>query len=206
VTGSELNTPVRLLVGLGNPGTEYQDTRHNAGAWFVESFARKSGASFTRESKFYGRVARISFEGEDLRLLLPDTYMNESGRSVAAVCQFFKIPTDSILVAHDEIDLPTGTIRLKQGGGLAGHNGLKDISACLGNDQSFNRLRIGVGRPDKGRVVGHVLSKASQEDRDLINEGLEAALDVMPTVIRGDWQKAMMQLHNRQDIDDGDKT
>ena len=193
-----MNSPVRLIVGLGNPGDKYQDTRHNAGAWFVSALARKYGASFTKESKFFGRLARMDFYGTDLRLLLPDTYMNESGRSVAAVCQFYKLAVDSLLVAHDEVDIPPGVIKLKQGGGLAGHNGLRDIAACLGNDQSFNRLRIGVGKPVKGEGVSHVLGRPGADERRQIEDCIDAAMEVMPLVVQGDWQQAMGQLHSKE--------
>lgn len=192
-----MNSRLQLIVGLGNPGAEYQDTRHNAGAWFVSALAAQQSASFRAESKFFGRIARIDYQQADIRLLLPDTYMNESGKSVVAVCHFFKIPPDEILIAHDEIDLPIGVIKLKQGGGLAGHNGLRDIARHLGNDQSFNRLRIGVGKPDhKEKVIGHVLSKASADDKEIIYDCIEAGLDVMPLAVKGEWQKAMNQLHN----------
>lgn len=190
--------PLRLIVGLGNPGAEYQETRHNAGAWFVSALAEREHVAFLTESKFFGRLARVNYHQTDLRLLLPDTYMNESGKSVAAVCNFFKIAANEILIAQDEIDLPIGTVKLKQGGGLAGHNGLKDIARHLGNDQSFNRLRIGVGRPDtKERVTGHVLGKASTEDREAIYQCIDASLEALPLMVEGDWQKAMLQLHQK---------
>lgn len=186
-----------MIIGLGNPGAEYQQTRHNAGAWFVAALAQQQNVSFKSEPKFFGRIARFDYHQTDLRLLLPDTYMNESGRSVAAACNFFKIPPNEILIAHDELDLPIGVIKLKQGGGLAGHNGLRSVASLLGNDQSFNRLRIGVGKPDtKERVTGHVLGRASEEDSEAIYQCIDEGLKVLPLAVKGEWQQAMNQLHN----------
>ena len=183
----------RLIVGIGNPGAQYADTRHNAGIWFVE----RLGGQLRKEKKFHGRLADVQFAGVDLRVLIPDTYMNESGRSVGAVASYYKIPAAEILVAHDEIDFPIGVVRFKQGGGLAGHNGLRSITAALASDQSFCRLRIGVGHPgDKQAVKGHVLSKTPKVDRDNIEACIDAAVDALPAGINGDWQRAMNQLHN----------
>lgn len=188
---------LRLIVGIGNPGSKYSDTRHNAGVWFVDRLADRLKANFKEEKKFFGRTADVSIEGQPVKLLIPATYMNESGKSVGALVNFFKIPVDQILVAHDELDFSIGTIRLKQGGGLAGHNGLRDIASALGGDQSFNRLRIGVGHPGtKEDVTGHVLSKATPEDRRVIYACIDEALSVMPLVVKGEWQQAMNQLHN----------
>lgn len=188
---------MQMIIGLGNPGAEYQQTRHNAGAWFVSALAQQQNVSFKSEPKFFARIARFDYHQTDLRLLLPDTYMNESGRSVAAACNFFKIPPNEILIAHDELDLPIGVIKLKQGGGLAGHNGLRSVASLLGNDQSFNRLRIGVGKPDtKERVTGHVLGRASDGDRDVIYQCIDEGLKVLPLAVKGEWQQAMNQLHN----------
>lgn len=189
--------PQEIIVGIGNPGAEYADTRHNAGVWFVERLASAYGASFKAEKKFFGRVATARISGRDVRILVPDTYMNESGKSVAALLGFFKIPPSAMTVAHDEIDFPSGKIRFKQGGGLAGHNGLRDISKRLAGTQDFNRLRIGVGHPgDRGGVTGHVLGKVSRADRDMIDTCLAEALSAIPKAIAGDWQGAMLQLHN----------
>lgn len=188
---------LRLIVGIGNPGSKYADTRHNAGVWFVDRLAERLKASFKEEKKFFGRTAEVVIDQQPIKLLVPSTYMNESGKSVGAFVNFYKIPVDQILIAHDELDFSIGTIRLKQGGGLAGHNGLRDIAAALGGDQSFNRLRIGVGHPGASEdVTGHVLSKATPEDRDVIYTCIDEALGVMPLVVKGEWQLAMNRLHN----------
>jgi PTH1 family peptidyl-tRNA hydrolase len=191
------STSIELIVGIGNPGSDYANTRHNAGVWFVERLAEKYGASFKSEKKFFGKVALISIEGNDLRLLVPDTYMNESGKSVSALANFYKISPEALLIAHDEIDFPSGKIRLKQGGGLAGHNGLRDISNRMAGTTDFNRLRIGVGHPgERSGVTGHVLGKVSQKDRQMIDTCIEEAIYALPLAVRGDWQGAMQQLHN----------
>ena len=192
-----MSAPLSLIVGVGNPGAQYAETRHNVGIWFVEKLARESGATFREEKKFFGRLCSIEYQGHELKLLIPATYMNESGKSVGPLVHFFKIPHQRILVAHDELDLSTGVIRIKQSGGLAGHNGLRDISRCLGGSQEYNRLRIGVGHPGgKEAVTGHVLGKASPEDRQIIDACIDAALSVTPLMVTGEWQKAMLQLHS----------
>lgn len=189
--------PQELIVGIGNPGSEYADTRHNAGVWFVERLASAYGASFKSEKKFFGKLATVRVSDREVRLLLPDTYMNESGKSVAALVNFYKISPAAMMVAHDEIDFPSGKIRFKQGGGLAGHNGLRDISRCLAGTKDFNRLRIGVGHPgERSGVTGHVLGKVSRADREMIDTCLSEALSAIPKAIAGDWQGAMLQLHN----------
>lgn len=186
---------IKLVVGLGNPGPEYQQTRHNAGAMLLEEFARRQGVSLTLDSKFSGFSGRLSLGG-DLRLLLPTTYMNRSGQAVGPMANFFKIAPEEILVLHDEIDLPPGTARLKQGGGSGGNNGLKDIIRALGNDASFKRLRIGVGHPGSAaQVAGYVLRKAPPDEQRLIDDAIDRALDVLPLVIEGNWEKAMRELH-----------
>lgn len=197
LTEAESILPLKLIVGIGNPGADYANTRHNAGVWFVERLAEKFGASFKAEKKFFGRTSLINVDGVEVRLLVPDTYMNESGKSVGALANFFKIEAAEILVAHDEIDFPSGKIRFKQDGGLAGHNGLRDISSRLAGATDFNRLRIGVGHPgDRGGVTGHVLGKVSKADRELIGNCIEDAIATIPVAVRGDWQLAMQQLHN----------
>jgi PTH1 family peptidyl-tRNA hydrolase len=191
--------PLDLIVGIGNPGADYARTRHNAGVWFVECLAEKYGATFKQEKKFFGRVALARVNGRDIRLLLPDTYMNESGKSVGALVNFYKLEPESVLVAHDEIDFPVGKIRYKQGGGLAGHNGLRDISRSLAGSTEFNRLRIGVGHPgEKGGVTGHVLGSVGKKDREMIDTCINLALSALPTAVSGDWQGAMHRLHNEQ--------
>ena len=194
-TGSPL--PLKLIAGIGNPGVQYANTRHNAGIWFIERLAEKLGASFKPEKKFFGRTSLINVDDVEVRLLIPDTYMNESGKSVGILANFFKIEPQEILVAHDEIDFPSGKIRFKQEGGLAGHNGLRDISNRLSGARDFNRLRIGVGHPgDRTGVTGHVLGKVSAKDRELIENCIEDAIATIPYAVTGDWQLAMQQLHN----------
>jgi PTH1 family peptidyl-tRNA hydrolase len=194
-TGSPL--PLKMIAGIGNPGAEYANTRHNAGVWFVERLAEKFGASFKPERKFFGRTTLINVNGIEVRLLVPNTYMNESGKSVGALASFFKIAPPEMLIAHDEIDFPSGKIRFKQEGGLAGHNGLRDISSRLAGAKDFNRLRIGVGHPgDRSGVTGHVLGKVSRDDRELIDNCIEEAIATMTGAVTGKWQLAMQQLHN----------
>jgi PTH1 family peptidyl-tRNA hydrolase len=189
--------PLKMIAGIGNPGAEYANTRHNAGVWFVERLAEKFGASFKPERKFFGRTTLINVNGIEVRLLVPNTYMNESGKSVGALASFFKIAPPEMLIAHDEIDFPSGKIRFKQEGGLAGHNGLRDISSRLAGAKDFNRLRIGVGHPgDRGGVTGHVLGKVSRNDRELIDNCIEDAIATMTGAVTGNWQLAMQQLHN----------
>ena len=191
-----MSSNLKLIVGLGNPGEQYARTRHNAGVWFVSRFANQQGATFKEEKKFFGRTATTLFESQEMRLLLPTTYMNESGKSVRALAHFFKIPAEQILIVHDELDLPTGAIRFKQGGGLAGHNGLRDITQRLGGNQDFNRLRIGVGHPgQKSDVTGHVLGTVSKKDESIIYQCIDEALRLMPLVLDGEWQKAMNELN-----------
>lgn len=192
-----MKAPLKLIVGIGNPGDQYANTRHNAGIWFVERLAQQLGSVFKEEKKFFARVTKANYEGQELRLLIPTTYMNESGKSVGALANFFKIPAIQILIAHDELDFAIGTIRFKQGGGLAGHNGLRDISRCLGGSQDFNRLRVGVGHPgSKEQVTGHVLGKATTEDKELIGRCIEEAMACMPLAVQGEWDQAMNRLHN----------
>ncbi|MFT4677604.1 MAG: PTH1 family peptidyl-tRNA hydrolase [Patiriisocius sp.] len=191
-----MSLPLKLIVGIGNPGEQYARTRHNVGVWLVSRFADQQGVTFSKEKKFFGRAATTLFDGHEIRLLLPDTYMNESGKSVAALVNFFKLDPTEILIVHDELDLDTGLIRFKQGGGLAGHNGLRSITQRLGGTQDYNRLRIGVGHPgDKSDVTGHVLGKVAKKDEAVINECIEEALRVFPTAVSGDWENAMNQLN-----------
>lgn len=189
---------IKLIVGLGNPGPEYQQTRHNVGAILVEEFARRHNTPLMPESKFNGHTGRLTLAGQDVRLLIPSTYMNLSGQAVAPITRFFKIPLDQVLVVHDEIDLPPGTARLKQGGGAGGNNGLKSIIQSLGNSNGFKRLRIGVGHPGSAdRVAGYVLSKAPAAEQQLIDDSIDRAIDILPQVIDGDWEKSMQALHTK---------
>ena len=192
-----MSARVQLIVGLGNPGSEYEDTRHNAGFWFMDTLARQQHAFFKSEKKFHGEVAKFSRGGEDVWLLKPDTYMNNSGQAVQALARFFKIGIENILVVHDDLDLDAGIARLKQGGGHGGHNGLRDIISKLGGN-GFQRLRLGIGHPgDKSKVTGHVLKKTSSEDRIAIENAIDAALKQLPTILDGDLQKAMNDLHTK---------
>ncbi|PUA28762.1 MAG: aminoacyl-tRNA hydrolase [Cellvibrio sp. 79] len=191
-----MNNTIQLIVGLGNPGSEYERTRHNAGQDFVEEFARKLGVSLIPDNKYFGLTARASFQGQDLRLLVPTTYMNRSGQSVGALANFFKIPPAAILVAHDELDLAPGVARFKHGGGHGGHNGLRDIISALGNNQNFPRLRLGIGHPGAAPLVANfVLKRAPSSEQELIDDAIARAVKFSPEAIRGDWNSAMKNLH-----------
>ena len=192
-------TSIKLIVGLGNPGSEYRGTRHNAGADFVEELARQCGSALQADSKFFGMAGRVNLSGHDLRLLIPTTFMNRSGKAVAALAQFYKIAPDEILVAHDELDIPPGSARFKQGGGHGGHNGLRDIVPALGNNKDFHRLRIGIGHPGHAsKVTGYVLGAPSQVDRGRINACIDEAIAALPLLLDGDSTKAMTHLHSFQ--------
>jgi PTH1 family peptidyl-tRNA hydrolase len=187
---------IKLIVGLANPGAEYAATRHNAGAWFVDALTQEYRHDLREESKFFGYTARLDIAGQDIRLLVPTTFMNMSGKAVAAIATFYRFSPDEILVAHDELDLPPGHARLKLGGGAGGHNGLKDIISCLGNDQQFHRLRIGIGHPgDKSKVVGYVLGKPPLSEQDLIDQAIGEAVKCTPILIQDGAVKAMNRLH-----------
>lgn len=183
---------VELIVGLGNPGPEYEKTRHNAGFWFVDTLA---GDGFRRESRFQAELARVQIGDHAVWLLKPMTFMNRSGLSVAALARFYKIPPSSILVVHDELDLPPGAARLKQGGGHGGHNGLRDIVSQLGS-RDFLRLRLGIGHPGNSReVVNYVLGRPVAAEREAILAARDTAVSVMPQVLAGELQQAMNTLH-----------
>ncbi len=187
---------IRLIAGLGNPGPQYESTRHNVGYWLVDEIAARNGGRFRLENKFHGLLCRISVSGQDLRLLKPMTFMNRSGQSLGAVVHYFDIPPEQVLVAHDELDLPAGSVRLKQGGGHAGHNGLRDIINVLGT-RDFRRLRIGIGHPgDRAQVVNYVLNRASKDDERQIGGALAEAECCLADLISGDFQKAMNRLHS----------
>ncbi|WP_029406840.1 aminoacyl-tRNA hydrolase [Thiomicrorhabdus sp. Milos-T2] len=187
---------VQLIVGLGNPGDKYEQTRHNAGFWFVDEIARQFGVEFRPEAKFLGHAARVQSNGLDFWLLKPTTFMNRSGQSIQALAKFYKIPVESILVVHDELDLPPGVAKLKVGGGHGGHNGLRDTIAAMGKE--FMRLRIGVGHPGhKDMVVDYVLKSPSKTDRQLIDDVSYEATRVVPDLVKGDWAKAMQDLHTK---------
>ena len=186
---------MKLIVGLGNPGDKYTATRHNAGFWFVERLAAQSGTILRKDGKFQALVGR--HEASGAWLVLPQSYMNASGRPVQMMASFFRIEAPDVLVIHDELDLPPGTARLKQGGGVAGHNGLKDISARLAT-HDYWRLRLGIGRPaDRSAMIEYVLHKPAQEERAAIDEAIARGLEVLPLVLSGAMQDAMLKLHTR---------
>ena len=192
------DSAIRLIVGLGNVGAEYERTRHNAGFWLVDAIARKAGAHFSEERKFHGEVARIRSHDGELWLLKPSTYMNRSGQAVVALALYFKILPTQILVAHDELDLPPGAVKLKRGGGHAGHNGLRDIQAKL-STADFWRLRLGIGHPRSlqmtQEVADFVLHPPSRELQQQIDGALDRALDVLPALVQGQFERAMLKLH-----------
>ena len=192
------NQPVRLVVGLGNPGRDYERTRHNAGFWFVDALAHAQNKALAVEKKFFGDAGRLS---PDCWMLKPATWMNRSGQAVAALAGFYQIDPLQILVVHDELDLKPGEVKLKLGGGVAGHNGLKDIQARLGSAE-FWRLRIGIGHPreqamSEQEVVDYVLHRPSAEHQKLIDATLDKCLTVWPALARGEMERAMHQLHTK---------
>lgn len=187
---------IKLVVGLGNPGREYADTRHNAGFWVVDELARRHGGAFRLEPRFNAELARVQMAGAERWLLKPQDYMNNSGRVTSAVAQFYRIDTASLLVAHDELDLPPGELRLKCGGGAGGHNGLKDLIAHLGAD--FWRLRIGVGHPGSRELVTpYLLGRTSNEERSPLEVAARVAADIVPDIIQHGAERVMQQLHQR---------
>ena len=192
---------MKLVVGLGNPGGKYEKTRHNAGFWWLDLVANIERATFRRESRFQGAAAKVSGVGSDLWLLKPETFMNNSGQSVAALANYYKISPIDMLVAHDELDLPPGGAKLKFGGGLSGHNGLKSVAASLGT-QEFWRLRVGIGHPrdnaaSEREVIDYVLHAPRAEEKDAIDKALTRALDVWSKIVASDMEAAMLQLHTR---------
>jgi PTH1 family peptidyl-tRNA hydrolase len=192
-----LDTPVELIVGLGNPGPNYERTRHNAGADLVLELAKSLHVELKHESKFFGDTARVTLDGHDVRLLIPSTFMNLSGKSVNALAKFYQIAPEAILVVHDELDKPPGEARFKKGGGHGGHNGLRDTIKCLGNNKEFARLRIGIGHPGNAKqVADYVLKKASPNDQQLIINSIDDALRALPLAVAGEWEKAMLKLHS----------
>jgi PTH1 family peptidyl-tRNA hydrolase len=192
-------TAVQLIVGLGNPGPEYDQTRHNAGALFVERLACSQGVNLSVERKYFGLLGKLKYQGREVRLLIPTTYMNRSGQSVAALVNFFKLKPEEILVAHDELDMPPGVAKLKQGGGHGGHNGLRDIIAQLGNHNSFHRLRLGIGHPGHASLVSaFVLGRAPRAEQELLDASIGFALGVLPEILAGDWAIAMRKLHSQK--------
>ena len=188
--------PIELIVGLGNPGPEYAQTRHNAGVWYVAELARMHGVTLKEEAKFFGWTGRVRIEGHDVRLLVPATFMNLSGKAVGAMANFYQIAPESILIAHDELDLNPGTVRFKKGGGHGGHNGLRDAISCLGNNKDFQRLRIGIGHPGhKTQVAGFVLTKAPADEHSLLEAAVDEAARCTDILFKDGINKAMNRLH-----------
>ncbi len=189
---------MKLVVGLGNPGKQYEDTRHNAGFWWLEALARDLGVVLRPEPKYFGRLGKLPSQQGEIWLLCPDTFMNLSGKSVGALARFYKIPPESILVAHDELDLTPGIAKLKHGGGHGGQNGLKDIHAQLGSS-NYWRLRIGIGHPgSKEAVTGHVLGKPPSAERELMTDAIWSALAVWPELAAGNFAAAQLKLHTNK--------
>ena len=192
-----MSASYQLLVGLGNPGARYEATRHNAGIWLLERVARRYAAGFRSSPRCFGSLADADIEGTRVRLFRPDTFMNHSGRAVAAVAGFYKVPMERILIAHDEIDLPAGTVRLKRGGGHGGHNGLRDVVPQLAGS-GFSRIRIGVGHPGhRDRVIGHVLDRPPPAERSEIVNAIDRVVDDIARIAGGDLEGAMNTLHRR---------
>jgi PTH1 family peptidyl-tRNA hydrolase len=190
--------PIRLIVGLGNPGPEYEQTRHNAGFWLVDNLANDVGARLQRETKYNALMGKAMIGGQEVYLLEPQTYMNRSGQSVGGLCRFFKISADEVLVVHDELDLLPGIARLKKGGSSGGHNGLKDITAALGT-QDYWRLRLGIGHPRSlnlaQQVADFVLHRPRREDQELIERAIDKSLLSMAQIVKGEFPAATMKLH-----------
>lgn len=192
-----MSSGILLFVGLGNPGAEYEHTRHNAGDWFVQALAQQANISLRFSAKFQGMHATTSLLGHDCHLFIPTTFMNLSGQAVGALTNYYKIEPKNILVAHDEIDLATGDIRLKFDGGHGGHNGLRDIISHLHSNQ-FYRLRIGVGHPGNSKLVhDYVLNSPKKIEREQIDDAIHRASAVIPLLLKGEFQKAMMELHTK---------
>lgn len=186
--------PIQLIVGLGNPGAEYADTRHNVGAWFVETLAEQAGQSWRHESKFHGLICKVTLADQACWCLLPTTYMNESGRAVSAMMRFYKLSPHQVLVAHDELDFPAGKIKFKQNGGHGGHNGLRDLMQHLNND--FYRLRLGIGHPgNRDHVTPYVLGMPPKSDKEKIDAAISEGLAVLPDIVSGEMDRAMRKLH-----------
>ena len=188
--------PLKLIVGLGNPGPQHDSNRHNAGVIFLHHLCKAYAGSLRGESKFFGEFTTIAIADHDVKLLFPTTFMNHSGKSVAAVCRFFKIEPEHMLVAYDEIDFEVGVTRFKKHGGHGGHNGLRDIINALGGSREFYRLRIGVGHPGhKSMVSNYVLGDPSRSEADVIMSNIEDAIRVLPKAVNGEWEEAMHSLH-----------
>ena len=187
---------IKLIVGLANPGAKYEGTRHNAGEWFVNELTRMYNTSLKEEAKYFGKVAKINTAQGEVRLLVPTTFMNLSGKAVGALANFYRIKPEEILVAHDELDLPPGVAKIKQGGGHGGHNGLKDIIASLGNNNNFYRVRIGIGHPGhRDLVAGYVLGKPAPQDQEKINSAVDEASRCVEVLFKEGIVKATNRLN-----------
>lgn len=194
-----MSESLEAIVGLGNPGPRYESTRHNAGFWFADALARRCKAPFRSDNRSQGELTRVVLAGREIWLLKPQTWMNDSGRSVASLVNYYRLAPEQLLVAYDDLDLPPGTARLKVGGGHGGHNGLRDITAALGTPE-FLRMRLGIGHPGaKDLVTPWVLSRPSKEERAAMEAAIDRALDAMPLVAEGRLQDAMTQLHTREE-------
>jgi len=194
---------IKLFVGLGNPGEKYEKTRHNAGFWFIDLIAAQTSSNLSVDAKMFGLTGKLNLEAklnptQDKWLLKPTTFMNASGKAVAALANYYKITPAEILVAHDELDLPAGSVKLKFGGGHGGHNGLKDIHAALGT-ADYWRLRIGIDHPgDKNEVINYVLKAPTKQENDALQDSIHAAAGVMPFLLAGDFENAMLKLHTKK--------
>ena len=188
---------IKLIVGLGNPGDKYADTRHNAGEWLIARLARRFNLTLNAENKFFGNVGKTLMNGKEIRFLVPTTFMNLSGKAVGALANFYRIKPEEILVLHDELDLPPGSVKLKLGGGHGGHNGLKDIVAALGNNNNFYRLRIGIGHPGhRDLVAGYVLNKPSPSEREALEKALDEAANCVELLFKDGIVKATNRLNS----------
>ncbi len=197
---------IELIVGLGNPGPEHQRTRHNAGFWFADLLARAHGGSFKAENRFHGMTAEVRLDTHRIRLLKPQTFMNDSGRAVTAMASYYKIPLANVLIAYDDLDLEPGRAQLKFDGGHGGHNGMRDVVQCVG--KAFWRLRLGIGHPGKGRreeVVNYVLRQALSADEEQILDAINAAIDILPVILDQGAERAKTELHSRGVKDRADK-
>ncbi len=191
------NNTIQIIAGLGNPGNEYENTRHNAGFWFIDRLLYQHNLSLKKENKFFADAAKVNIGSSTVWLIKPMNFMNRSGQSIARLAQFYKIKPEQILVVHDELDLSPGSVKLKQGGGHGGHNGLRDTINQLGS-KDFYRLRLGIGHPgSKEQVVGYVLGKTPVREKDLIESAIDKSIDSLALILNGDMQKAMNQLHTK---------
>ncbi len=191
------NNTIQIIAGLGNPGNEYENTRHNVGFWFIDRLQYQYNFALKKQSKFFADVAKVNLGSNTVWLIKPMNFMNRSGQSIAKLAQFYKIKPEQILVVHDELDLSPGTVKLKQGGGHGGHNGLRDTINQLGS-KNFYRLRLGIGHPgSKEQVVGYVLGKTPASEKQLIESAIDKSVDALQLILSGDMQKAMNQLHTK---------